>query len=302
MSELTAELADPALEACRTNAGEIAEAIGRVLEAETAVEVGEKAAWPAESPPEGFDGPALAVLFTCGDAGAVAVLPALSGLVPEWAESPDATGESRLSTLAQELGMLLLPETVMADAFDARVAPNAAEAIAAGEPADDAVGLTLKITVGEATGVLTLVLPLGAPAAVLGKTNEAASESPSEAAEPAAEGAGPQPAAAAPVAPIQRSVTDFQDLPVYSRSLLKVPVDVTVCLASKQQSVDEIVHLGPGAIISFEKSCEDPVEVTVGDQTVATGEVVKVGEHFGVRIDAMVLPAERFHAAQAKPE
>ena len=33
MSELTAELADPALEACKTNAGEIAEALGRVFDA-----------------------------------------------------------------------------------------------------------------------------------------------------------------------------------------------------------------------------------------------------------------------------
>ena len=261
-----------------------------------AVEVGEKTAWSAESLPEGFEGPGLAVLFTCGEAGALAVLPAMSGLVPEWAESPDATGESRLSTLAQELGMLLLPETVMADGFEARVVANAAEALAAGEPAADAASLPITVSAGDVAGVLTLVFPLATPGTVLGESSEASADS----TEPAAQEAPPEPAAPPLGAPARRGVVDFQDLPVYSRSLLKVPVDVTVCLASKQQSIDEIVHLGPGAIISFEKSCEDPVEVTVGEQTVAKGEVVKVGERFGVRIDTMVLPAERFIGVRPK--
>lgn len=302
MSELNAELADAALDACRTNAGEVGAAIGRLLDTEVTAEVGEKAGWSAETPPEGFDGPALAAVLTFGDAGAIAVLPAATGMAPEWAESPDVTGESRLSTFAQELGMLMLPETVMADAFEARIIPNAAEALAAGEPAGDAVCLSVTLLAGEASGVLSLVFPLGAPAAVLGEAaggeGEAGGEEPAASGADSAPGVGAEAGAAADSEPhlarARRLVSDFADLPVYSRSLLKVPLDVTVCLASKQQSVDEIIHLGPGAIITFEKSCDDPIEVTVGEQTVATGEVVKVGEHFGVRIDAMVLPAERF--------
>jgi flagellar motor switch/type III secretory pathway protein FliN len=48
------------------------------------------------------------------------------------------------------------------------------------------------------------------------------------------------------------------------------------------------VELGPGSIIKFEKTCDEPLEVAVGDRTIAHGEVVKVGDKFGVRIAALV--------------
>jgi flagellar motor switch protein FliN/FliY len=63
-------------------------------------------------------------------------------------------------------------------------------------------------------------------------------------------------------------------------------VPVTVTLASQRKPIQEIVELGPGSIVKFDKTCDEPLELAVGERVIATGEVVKVGDKFGVRIGA----------------
>ena len=90
-----------------------------------------------------------------------------------------------------------------------------------------------------------------------------------------------------------------QSLPDYALSLLKVEVPVTVTLASKKEHVKGILDIVPGAIIQFDKSCEEMLDLELGDHRIAVGEAVKVGDKFGRRITSMVLPDERFHAVRA---
>ncbi len=63
----------------------------------------------------------------------------------------------------------------------------------------------------------------------------------------------PTPAAAAEPsgAPAPQAI-GFSQLPNYSRSLLKVAVPVSVRLAAKKETVQEVVEIVPGAIIKFE--------------------------------------------------
>jgi flagellar motor switch protein FliN len=77
-------------------------------------------------------------------------------------------------------------------------------------------------------------------------------------------------------------------LPTFARGLMRIRVPVQVKLASQRKSIQEIVELGPGSIIKFEKTCDEPLEVTIGDRTIAHGEVVKIGDKFGVRIGGLV--------------
>ena len=92
---------------------------------------------------------------------------------------------------------------------------------------------------------------------------------------------------------------DLSRLPTYVRSLLRVKVPLQVVLAQNKQSIDSIVRLGPGSIIQFEKSCEEMLDVEIADQRIAQGEVVKVGDKFGVRVTSIVLPEERFRNLRA---
>ena len=75
-------------------------------------------------------------------------------------------------------------------------------------------------------------------------------------------------------------------LPTYARGLLRIMVPVTVTLASQRKPIQEILELGPGTIVKFDKTCDEPLELAVGDRVIATGEVVKVGDKFGVRVGA----------------
>lgn len=73
-------------------------------------------------------------------------------------------------------------------------------------------------------------------------------------------------------------------LPTYARGLLQIEVAVTVTLAAQRKPIQEILELGPGSIVKFEKTCDEPLELAVGDRVIATGEVVKVGDKFGLRV------------------
>lgn len=291
MSDLTPEIVDSVIAACQAGAGEAAEALSRALDAEVAVEVGEAGIIDPAAPPEGFDGPGLAVLMTFAGVGAVAALPSATGLLPDWVQAPDATGESKLSTLAQELSMLLVPETLMADEFQAAWVDNLAAALERGGVGGGPALVPLALKAGDMSGQMSLVWPATKPSELFANQEEAKSGSPEA---PAESSTAESPEAASLAPPPPPRITDLSQLPSYSRSLLKVMVPVTVELAVKKQTVQEIIELGPGSIIMFEKSCDDPVHLTVGGERVALGEVVKVGEKFGMRIDEMVLPEEKF--------
>lgn len=83
-------------------------------------------------------------------------------------------------------------------------------------------------------------------------------------------------------------------LPPYSRSLLRIEVPVVVTLATTRQPVSRVLELAPGTILHFDKSCDDPLLLSIGGCDVAVGETVKVGDKFGLRIMSMVMPEEQF--------
>ena len=80
----------------------------------------------------------------------------------------------------------------------------------------------------------------------------------------------------------------------YCRSVLRVSVPVVVTLAHKRMPIDQVLRLVPGAMIQFDKHCDTPMTVEVGDQPVAEGEIVKTGDKFGIRISHILHPAEKF--------
>lgn len=94
--------------------------------------------------------------------------------------------------------------------------------------------------------------------------------------------------------PAMMRARSFTELPSYTRSLLKINVPVRVVLAVKKESVQDVVELAPGTIIKFSKSCDEKLHLFVGDQQVAEGEAVKVGDKFGFRVTQMTLPEEHF--------
>ncbi len=291
MSELSLEIVAEVVEACKARAEEAAEALGRGLDAAVALSVGEPGSIDLQALPEGLSGPGLAIVLTVGETGALVFLPESSGLLPDWYGDPDPTGRSKLATLAQELGSALLPEDYMPDDFRALKVDSLGEALGQAGVPDGAAMVPLEICrVGddEAKATAELIWPAANPGAVTGPEAAQAKATEPSAAEPFE----PETAAQSPPSPARGPTVE--NLPNYSRSLLRIKLPVVVTLARKRTPVQRIVQLGPGSIIQFEKSCEETLDMEIGGLSVATGEAVKVGDKFGLRVNAMILPEERF--------
>jgi len=290
MSELKPTLAADFVAACTAGAADAADALGRSLDGKFALGAPELGAYAA-NPPAGFDGPGLVILLTYGSTGLAIGLPESTGFLPPWYATPDATGESKLSTLAQELSMVLAPESLATDKFEAKRVENIGAALKGAKVAADAALVTLPVTAGSKAGALSLVWPLSEPAAVFTSTAPATPT-------PATTTVGAQITALAPTNAAKLRPANFAQLPHYSRSLLKIQIPVSVHLATKRETVQEIVEIVPGAIIKFEKGCDELLQMVIGGQLVAEGEAVKVGDKFGFRITSMLPPREHFIKAQ----
>lgn len=79
-----------------------------------------------------------------------------------------------------------------------------------------------------------------------------------------------------------------------NRNLLRIKLPVRVTLARKRATMGKVLKLRPGSIIRFDKSCDEVLDLVVGDRAVATGEAVELGDQLGLRIDRMATPGEPF--------
>jgi flagellar motor switch protein FliN len=69
-----------------------------------------------------------------------------------------------------------------------------------------------------------------------------------------------------------------------NRNLLRIKVPVTVTLASRKQAIGTIVDLAPGAILRFNKPCDEKLDLEVGTRRIAQGECVNVGGRLGLSL------------------
>ncbi len=309
MPDLNPNIVAEVVNACNAGAGEAADSLRRNLDANAKLSAGTPGQIDTQTLPEGFSGPGLVVVLTCGSTAALVVFPEGCGILPAWYTEPDVTGQSKLATLAQELGMVLLPESHMPDDFKAAAVKSLAGALARGSVVTGAamVPLRLEYSTGQKS-LAYLIWPASKPTAVLGAGGAAAKGTSKSAASkpasptPAATTASPSAVRAVgkPTSATRSRPASLQELPGYTRSLLRIQVPVVVTLAEKRQPLGWIVELGPGSIIQFDKSCEEMLELEVGGHRVATGEAVKVGDKFGLRVTSVVLPEERFNPVKGK--
>lgn len=68
------------------------------------------------------------------------------------------------------------------------------------------------------------------------------------------------------------------------KTILKLTVPVIVLVGDRRLSMDDVLALGPGAIVELSKSAEDDLVFMINNKPVGTGVAVKVGENFGIRI------------------
>ncbi|MDA7950637.1 MAG: FliM/FliN family flagellar motor switch protein [Pirellulaceae bacterium] len=286
MAEFNAQAGPEIFAACQEGKSEAAEAIQRTFSLETPPEVTPAEPQTISSSDEliNASGAGLLILLHINDQAAIIAIPESSKILPDWYREPDTTGVSKLTTLAQELSMVFLPETFMALDFASEHVPDLSEAITRGQLASECGHIPIEVRAGEVTAQFDLLWPLINPNDIFVKTED---PTPEPVAEPQALPSQEEPSTSF-------SESQFETLPPYIRSLLKIKVAVRATLASTKMSVDKITKLTPGSMIQFNKSCEELLELEIEQQKIATGEAVKIGEKFGIRITEIKLPHERF--------
>ncbi|NMC21806.1 MAG: FliM/FliN family flagellar motor switch protein [Thermogutta sp.] len=329
------------IQSVREGAAEIAGAFLRGIDVAVRIKDSDlKALEGAELP--GISGAGVEVFLGTGGGAEGAVL--WASLPKEaqsaWLEAPDATGEARLATLAQELSVLLLPADCAGEKAETRFHPDLAAATSRLSTAETTRVLEIpcEITAGEKTipvswyliGPVALVtVEATGPAgggnagrdAVAGKPQ---AETPAPAPEPTPvplakpgeehrssqqdrrlrQESGPgQESGLSQESRLsqenrlsqgKREPRSVRDLPLITRSLLRIRVPVQVTLAETRRPLGEVLQFAPGVIIQFNKSCDEPLELQINGRTVAVGEAVKVGDKFGLRIIKMTPPPERY--------
>ncbi|HXP81323.1 MAG TPA: FliM/FliN family flagellar motor switch protein [Verrucomicrobiae bacterium] len=78
--------------------------------------------------------------------------------------------------------------------------------------------------------------------------------------------------------------------------LLDVRLDATIRFGQKQMLLREILELHPGTAIALDRQVQEPVELLVGGQVVAQGEVVIVDGNYGLRITEILSPHQRIES------
>jgi flagellar motor switch protein FliN/FliY len=74
----------------------------------------------------------------------------------------------------------------------------------------------------------------------------------------------------------------------HSRAVLSIETAVSVTLARKNVSLDRIINLVPGSMLTFDSHCDEPLTLEAGGHPIARGETVKIGDKFGLRIREII--------------
>ncbi|NQU18405.1 MAG: flagellar motor switch protein FliN [Candidatus Saganbacteria bacterium] len=73
------------------------------------------------------------------------------------------------------------------------------------------------------------------------------------------------------------------------KALGEIPIEVTVELGRSKLSLREILDLKEGSIIELDRLAGEPLDLKVGGQLIAQGEVVAIDDYYGLRITNVII-------------
>ncbi|MBA2117151.1 FliM/FliN family flagellar motor C-terminal domain-containing protein [Bremerella alba] len=299
MPAFNIEALSEVISACEATAVEASDAFSRAFDQKIQLQLGEGSPLSLETDLADWKVTGLAIVLNVESQAALILIPQQSGLLPDWYATPDPTGESKLATLGQELGMTLLPEEFMAMEFQVQAVEDLAAACRNGTPGDSPAKLSLQLEIDGVPREALMLWPMTKPASVFQADETSPDAASAEMAPTPTKPATAPPTSPPPQAPHSR-ISSYNELPGFSRSLLQIEVPIRVILAAKKMKVNDIINVGVGTIIQFDKSCEDTLDVEIGRQKIAEGEAVKIGDKFGVRVTSITMPEERYIALKAR--
>ncbi|NIY70882.1 flagellar motor switch protein FliN [Marivivens donghaensis] len=77
------------------------------------------------------------------------------------------------------------------------------------------------------------------------------------------------------------------------RMLESIQVKLTVEVGRTELTIRDLLRLAEGSIVELDRLAGDPLDVLVNGTPIAKGEVVVVGERFGIRVGEIIDPEKR---------
>jgi flagellar motor switch protein FliN/FliY len=75
--------------------------------------------------------------------------------------------------------------------------------------------------------------------------------------------------------------------------LENIEVKLTVEVSSTEMKIRDLLKLNEGSVVELERLAGDPLDILANGVKIARGEVVMVGERFGIRFTEVTNPEER---------
>ena len=79
-------------------------------------------------------------------------------------------------------------------------------------------------------------------------------------------------------------------------TILKLEVPVLVMVGECRMHLDDVLSLGPGAIMELERPADSDLVLMINNKSIGTGQAVKVGENFGIKISHIESAEDRITA------
>jgi len=77
------------------------------------------------------------------------------------------------------------------------------------------------------------------------------------------------------------------------RVLENIDVTLTVEVGSTEIRIRDLLRLNEGSVVELDRLAGDPLDILANGTIIARGEVVMVGERFGIRFSEIVSPEKR---------
>ena len=77
------------------------------------------------------------------------------------------------------------------------------------------------------------------------------------------------------------------------RVLENIEVNLTVVVGGTELKIRDLLRLNEGSVIELDRLAGDPLDILANGIVIAKGEVVMIGERFGIRFTEIVDPEKR---------
>lgn len=75
--------------------------------------------------------------------------------------------------------------------------------------------------------------------------------------------------------------------------ILDIPVHLSVELGRTKMAIKDLLNLTQGSVIALDGLAGEPLDILINGYLIAQGEIVVVGDNYGVRITDIITPSER---------